>query len=104
MCWQSILRRREIMGRTIPSFRLACVAEELRWRKFRSSLSRDDRKKFDEMFSTSRLYNSACANSARPIVLECIIMSVILNDFKRVTSLMEKKKQSATATRSVKGN
>jgi len=92
------------MGRTIPSFRLACVAEELRWREFRSSLSRDDRKKFDEMFSTSRLYNSACANSARPIVLECIIMSVILNDFKRVTSLMEKKKQSATATRSVKGN
>lgn len=102
MRWRVILRRREIMGRTIPSFRLACVAEELRWRKFRSGLSRDDRKKFDEMFSTSRLYNSACANSARPIVLECIIMSVILNDFKRVTSLMEKKRY--TTTRNVKGN
>ena len=89
------------MGRTIPSFRLACMAEELRWRKFRSGLSRDDRKIFDEMFSTSRLYNSACSNAARPIVLESIIMSVILNDFKRVTSLMEKKTQNPTP--SVKG-
>ena len=79
------------MGRTIPSFRLACIAEELRWRKFRSKLGKDDRKKSDEMFSTSRLYNSACANSARPIVLECIILSIILNDFKRLTALMKKR-------------
>lgn len=85
-----------IMGRTIPSFRLACMAEELRWRKFRSKLSKGDRKKFDEMFSTSRLYNSACANSARPIVLECVIMSIILNDFKRLTELMEKKQKRNT--------
>ena len=84
------------MGRTIPSFRLACMAEELRWRIFRSRLSKSDRKKFDEMFSTCRLYNSACANSARPIVLECIIMSIILNDFKRLTELMKKSKNRNT--------
>jgi hypothetical protein len=84
------------MGRTIPSFRLASIAEELRWRKFRSKLGKDDRKKFDEMFSTSRLYNSACANSARPIVLECIILSIILNDFKRLTALMEKNRNTVT--------
>lgn len=87
------------MGRTIPSFRLACMAEELRWRKFRSRLNKDDRKKFDEMFSTSRLYNSACANSARPIVLECVIMSIILNDFKRLTILMEKNQNRNTVTK-----
>jgi hypothetical protein len=84
------------MGRTIPSFRLACLAEELRWRNFRSKLSKDDRKKFDEMFSSSRLHNSACANSARPIVLECIIMSIILNDFKRLTELMKKNRSIDT--------
>jgi hypothetical protein len=78
------------MGRTVPSFRLACMVEELRWRKFRSRLNKGDRKKFDEMFSTSRLYNSACANSARPIIWQCVIMSIILNDFKRLTGLMEK--------------
>ena len=82
-----------IMGRTIPSFRLACMAEELKWRKFRSRLSKDDRKKFDD-FSTSRLYNSACANSARPIVLDCIIMSIILHDLKQVTALMKKNRNN----------
>ena len=46
------------MGRTLPSFRLACMAEELKWRGFRSNLDKDDRAKFDEMFSTSRLYNT----------------------------------------------
>jgi hypothetical protein len=66
------------------------VAEELRWRKFRSKLKKEDRKKFDEMFSTSRLHNSACANSARAVVVECIMMSIILNDFKRLTELMKK--------------
>ena len=77
------------------------MAEELRWRKFRSRLSKDDRKKFDEMFSTCRLYNSACANSARPIVLECVIMSIILNDFKRLTELMKKSKNKNTLIQGV---
>ena len=77
------------MGSPFPSFSLARMAEELRWRIFRSRLSKSDRKKFDEMFSTCRLYNSACANSARPIVLECIIMSIILNDFKRLTEILK---------------
>jgi hypothetical protein len=92
------------MGRTIPSFRIACIAEELRWRKFRSKLGNADRKKLDEMFSTSRLYNSACANSARPIVLECIIMSIILNDFKELTELMNKSKNRNTATDVTQGH
>jgi hypothetical protein len=76
------------------------MAEELRWRKFRSRLSKDDRKNFDEMLSTSRLYNSACANSARPIVLECILMSIILNDFKQLTDLMKKSMNRNTVTQS----
>jgi len=78
------------MGRTIPSFRLACMTEELKWRGFRSSLDKDDRKKFDEMFSASRLYNSACSNSARPIVVHCILMSIILHHFKQLMGLMKK--------------
>lgn len=82
------------MGRTIPSFRLACVAEELKWRPFRSRLGKDDRKKFDEMFSTSRLYNSACSNSAKPIVLDCIIMAIMLHHYKQVTALMNKGKHN----------
>ncbi|CAN5569298.1 hypothetical protein BH18THE1_BH18THE1_05470 [soil metagenome] len=87
------------MGRTIPSFRLACVAEELKWRTFRSKLPKGDRKKFDEMFSTSRLYNSACSNSARPIVLDSVIMAITLHHFKQVTALMNKNKQNIIRTK-----
>jgi len=85
------------MGRTIPSFRLACMTEELKWRGFRSSLDKDDRKKFDEMFSASRLYNSACSNSARPIVVHCILMSIILHHFKQLMGLMKKNDNNIVA-------
>ena len=88
------------MGRTIPSFRLACMAEELKWRKFRSKLGKDDRKKFDGMFASSRLYNSACANSARPIVLHCVIMSIILDHFKQIMALMNENKNNNLANNS----
>jgi len=77
------------MGRTIPSFRLACMAEELKWRKFRSRLNKDDRKQFDEMFSISRQYNSACSNSTRPIVIHSIIMSILLHHYKQLMELMK---------------
>ena len=89
------------MGRTIPSFRLACMAEELKWRSFRSRLDKDDRKKFDEMFSASRLYNSACSNSARPIVVHCILMSIILHHFKQLTALMKKNDNNIVFNKSI---
>ena len=79
------------MDRTIPSFRLACMTEELKWRSFHFCLDKDDRKKFDEMFSILRQYNSACSNSARAIVIHSIIMSIILHHYKQLMELIEKK-------------
>ena len=55
------------MGRTIPSFRLASVEEEREWKVFRNALDKSDRRIFDEMFSISHLYNSACSYPANPI-------------------------------------
>jgi hypothetical protein len=46
------------MGRTIPSFRIASVMEEMEWKSFRNSLDKSDRKKFDQMFSLVYLHNS----------------------------------------------
>ncbi len=63
------------MGRTIPSFRIAAMMEQSKWRSFRYNLDKNDRKIFDELFSISRLYNSACSNCARPMVIQCILMS-----------------------------
>ena len=49
-----------VMGRTIPSFRIALAMEkEAEWKKlFYNALDKSDRKKFDEMFDIPRLYIS----------------------------------------------
>ena len=47
------------MGRTVPSFRIASLMEERKWKPFRNSLDKSERKIFDRMFSIGHLYNSA---------------------------------------------
>ena len=75
------------MGRTIPSFRLASVEEEREWKVFRNAIDKSDRKIFDEMFSISRLYNSACSYAANPIRVRPILMSIIFHHYKKLTRL-----------------
>jgi hypothetical protein len=44
------------MGRTIPSFRIAVVLEEKKWKQYRKYLNnKKDRKVFDHMFSIANL-------------------------------------------------
>ena len=58
-----------LMGRTIPSFRIAAaLEEEEKWKLFRKYLkNKNEKKLFTHMFSTARLYNSACSYSSIPI-------------------------------------
>ena len=75
------------MGRTIPSFRLASVEEEREWKVFRNALDKSDRRIFDEMFSISHLYNSACSYAANPIRIRPILMSIIFHHYKKLMRL-----------------
>jgi hypothetical protein len=75
------------MGRTIPSFRIASVMEEIEWKAFRNSLDKSDRKLFDQMFSISHLYNSASSYVGKPIRIQPIFMSIIFHHFKQLTRL-----------------
>jgi hypothetical protein len=72
------------MGRTIPSFRRASVEEEREWKIFRNALDKSDRRIFDEMFSISHLYNSACSYAANPIRIRPILMSIIFHHYKKL--------------------
>lgn len=54
------------MGRTVPSYRIAAEMERTKWKSFRALLGKKDKKLFDEMFSYSRLYNSAASNACSP--------------------------------------
>jgi hypothetical protein len=79
------------MGRTIPSYRIASEIEILKWRPFRKLLDKQDRKVFDEMFSYSRLYNSAGSNACRPVLIYPILMSIIFEQYKKLTILVSEK-------------
>ena len=65
------------MGRTIPSFRIAAVLEGKTWKQYRKFLNVNDRKVFDNMFSTAMLYCSACSYSVIPIRIYPIMMSIV---------------------------
>ena len=54
-----------VMGRTIPSFRMALGMEQEDWKPFRNALDKSDRKKFDDMWDIPRLYTSACSYVAQ---------------------------------------
>jgi hypothetical protein len=77
------------MGRTIPSYRIATEIERNKWKIFRQGLGKKDRKKFDEMFDYSRLYNSAGSNACRPILIHPILISIIFEHYKQLKKLEE---------------
>ena len=64
------------MGRTIPSFRIASKMEYAA-----------DKKIFDDMFSLSVLYNSACVCCANPTRIQPIIMSILFHHYKGLGKL-----------------
>ena len=77
------------MGRTIPSFRIASGMEYGEWKNFRRALPKSDRKLFDDMFSKSALYNSACVCCANPIRIQPIIMSILFHHYKELSKFGE---------------
>ena len=71
------------MGRTIASFIMASVEEQKEWKNFRQALDKSDRKAFDDIFSISHLYNSACSFAAKPIrihpIFLCLLYFITIN-------------------------
>ena len=70
------------MGRTTPSFRLTSEQGYKEWKGFHQALDKLDRKAFDNMFSISHLYSSACSFAAKPIRIQPIFMSIIFHHYK----------------------
>jgi hypothetical protein len=79
------------MGRTIPAYRIASEIEIWKWRPFRKLLDKQDRKKFDELLSIPRLYNSAGTMACRPVLSHVILMSVIFEHYKQLNKLVSEK-------------
>jgi hypothetical protein len=85
------------MGRTIPSYRIATEIERDKWKSFRQCLDKKDRKIFDEMFSYSRVYNSAGSNACRPVLLHSIVISIIFEHYKQLSKIVNEHTRSISA-------
>jgi hypothetical protein len=77
----------DTMGRTIPSFRIALMQEEVQWKSFRDALDKKERPVFDRLFLASRLHISACMMAAKPVRIHSIIMAILLYQYKQILSL-----------------
>ena len=73
------------MGRTIPSFRMAEAQEFSEWKPFRKALSKKDRKIFDEMVNSARLYTSASSAAVRTSRFEGMAMALIFHHHRLLT-------------------
>jgi hypothetical protein len=82
-----------IMGRNIPSFKIACEMEKADWKPFRNALDKSERKEFDEMFDIPRFYVSACSNSVQYVRLHPILMSILFHHYKELTECMAQVEQ-----------
>jgi len=78
------------MGRTIPSFRIAALMEEKRWKTYRQHLDKHEQKIFKHMFSIAYLFNSASSYAANPIRINPILFSIALYHQKRILLLKKK--------------
>jgi hypothetical protein len=78
------------MGRTIPSYRMAIDIEIAKWKTFRDALRKPERDIFENMLLRSKLYASAAGMAVRPVVLEAMIMSILLDHHKRLLELVAK--------------
>jgi hypothetical protein len=75
------------MGLTIPSFRQAVWMEYRKWEPFRNALDKSDRKKFDQIWEQTSLYNSAMSYCANPVRIYPILMSMVFHNYQRLTAL-----------------
>lgn len=76
------------MGRTIPSFRIAEAQEASEWKPFRKALPKRDRRVFDEMLNSARLYTSASSAAVRTSRFEGMAMALVFHHYRTLARAM----------------
>jgi hypothetical protein len=77
----------DFMGRTVPTFRQLIDDAIARWSKFRRALRREDQEYFDRLFRRVRSYTQAATYQASDNPMEAILLSIALDQEKRLDAL-----------------
>ncbi len=75
------------MGKTVESYRLALDAELQSWSGFAKALRIDDRQAYERLGDACRNHASAGSNATRPEVFEPMVMSILLEQEKKLIRL-----------------
>ena len=75
------------MGKTVESYRLALDTEIQTWNGFFKALRTDDREAFEQMTDACRNHASAASNATRPVIFESMVISILLEQQKKLTSI-----------------
>jgi hypothetical protein len=75
------------MGRTVPTFTNIIDMELSSWGKFRRGLRKADQEVFDEMFRAAKHHLAENFYAMRTIPFESIIISIALEQHKRIRKL-----------------
>jgi hypothetical protein len=67
---------------------MAIDIEIAKWKPFRDALRKPERDIFENMLLRSKLYASAGGMAVRPVVLEAMLMSILLDHHKRLLELV----------------
>ena len=75
------------MGKTVESYRIALDTEIQSWNGFIKALRADDREVFEQMADACRNHASAGSNATRPEIFEPMVMSILLEQQKKLIRL-----------------
>jgi len=78
------------MGRTVLPIAQVIQQERDEWSKFRRVLRKEDQAAFDELFTIAKYYSAACAYASRPIPMEPIFLSILIEHQKTISALRER--------------
>lgn len=77
------------MGRTVAPFSRILTTEFQSLRGFRHALDQEGREAFDRLFAAAKFHLPAMIYASRPVSLEAIMMSILLEQQKALTQLQE---------------
>ena len=83
------------MGRTAPTFTNIIDSEIASWSKFRRGLRREDQELFDDIFRAAKRHLAENFYAMRTIPFESIIMSIVLEQNKRIRQLQDQIREKA---------
>jgi hypothetical protein len=80
-------KEEDSMGRTVPTFTDLIASEFDSWSKFRRGLRKEDQEVFDDLFRSAKKHLAENFYSMRTIPFESIIVSLVLEQGKRIRAL-----------------